>query len=31
VSFSTPGGQRIAIYERSRPGVEEHFLGRRDF
>jgi hypothetical protein len=31
VSFSTPGGQRIAIYERSRPGVEDHFLGRRDF
>jgi hypothetical protein len=31
VSFSTPGGQRVAIYERSRPGVEEHFIGRRDF
>jgi hypothetical protein len=31
VSFVTPGGQRIAIYERSRPGVEDHFLGRRDF
>lgn len=31
VSFSTPGGQRVALYERSRPGVEEHFIGRRDF
>lgn len=31
VSFSTPGGQRIAVYERSRSGVEDHFLGRRDF
>jgi hypothetical protein len=31
VSFTTPGGQRIAVYERSRPGVEDHFLGRRDF
>ena len=31
VSFTTPGGQRVALYERSRPGVEEHFLGRRDF
>lgn len=31
VSFRTPGGQRVAVYERSRPGVEEHFLGRRDF
>jgi hypothetical protein len=31
VSFITPGGQRIAIYERSRPSVEEHFMGRCDF
>lgn len=31
VSFTTPGGQRVAVYERSRPGVEEHFMGRRDF
>lgn len=31
VSFSTPGGQRVALYERSRPGVEKHFIGRRDF
>lgn len=30
-SFRTPGGQRIAIYERTRPEVERHFLGRRDF
>jgi hypothetical protein len=30
-SFTTPGGQRIAIYERSRPEVEAHFAGRRDF
>ena len=31
VSFTTPGGQRLAVYERSRPFVEEHFIGRRDF
>ncbi len=31
-SFTTPGGQRLAIYELSRPGVEEaSFVGRRDF
>ena len=30
-SFVTPGGQRIALYERTRPEVEEHFVGRRDF
>ena len=30
-SFKTPGGQRIAVYELSRPQVAEHFLGRRDF
>jgi len=30
-SFRTPGGQRIAVYERTRPFVEEHFIGRRDF
>jgi hypothetical protein len=30
-SFIAPGGQRIAIYQRSRPEVEEHFAGRRDF
>jgi len=30
-SFRTPGGQRIAVYERSRPEVEDHFAGRHDF
>ncbi|MEA2537778.1 MAG: hypothetical protein QOF11_2012 [Chloroflexota bacterium] len=30
-SFITPGGQRIAVYERTRPDVEDHFAGRRDF
>ncbi len=30
-SFRTPGGQRIAVYERSRPEVEDHFAGRYDF
>ena len=30
-SFTAPGGQRIAVYERSRPEVEAHFAGRRDF
>jgi hypothetical protein len=30
-SFITPGGQRLAVYELARPGVEEHFAGRRDF
>jgi len=30
-SFTAPGGQRIAMYERSRPGVVESFRGRRDF
>ena len=30
-SFTAPGGQRIALYERSRPGVVESFRGRRDF
>jgi hypothetical protein len=30
-SFSAPGGQRLAIYELSRPGVEASFEGRRDF
>ncbi len=30
-SFHGPGGQRIAIYELSRPGVEASFVGRRDF
>ena len=30
-SFVTPGGQRIALYEAARPGVVQHFLGRKDF
>jgi hypothetical protein len=30
-SFRTPGGVRLAIYELTRPGVAEHFAGRRDF
>lgn len=30
-SFAAPGGQRIAIYEASRPFVVEGFSGRRDF
>ena len=30
-SFVAPGGQRIAIYEASRPFVVESFRGRRDF
>jgi len=30
-SFVTPGGHRLAIYERTRPDVEASFIGRRDF
>jgi hypothetical protein len=30
-SFETPGGHRLALYERSRPIVLESFEGRRDF
>jgi hypothetical protein len=30
-SFTAPGGQHIAIYERTRPEVEAHFAGRFDF
>ena len=30
-SFTGPGGHRLAIYERTRPGVEQSFEGRRDF
>ena len=30
-SFAGPGGHRLAIYERTRPGVEAGFEGRRDF
>jgi len=28
--FSDPGGQRLAVYERVRPGVERSFEGRFD-
>jgi catechol 2,3-dioxygenase-like lactoylglutathione lyase family enzyme len=27
-TFRAPGGQRLAVYERTRPGVDEHFAGR---
>ena len=30
-SLMLPGGHRIAIYEPTRPGVTDHFMGRRDF
>jgi len=30
-SFRAPGGQRIALYELTRPDVEAHFEGRFDF
>jgi hypothetical protein len=30
-TFIAPGGQRLAIYELTRPGVEESFVGRMDF
>jgi hypothetical protein len=30
-SFTGPGGHRLAIYERTRPDVEQSFEGRRDF
>ena len=30
-SFVTPGGQRIAVYQLTRPQVIGHFEGRRDF
>jgi hypothetical protein len=29
--FRTPGGQRLAIYELTRPDVGARFAGRRDF
>ena len=31
VSFATPGGQRVAIYQLARPEVAKHFEGRMDF
>jgi len=30
-SFTAPGGQRLAIYELTRPEVGDSFAGRRDF
>jgi catechol 2,3-dioxygenase-like lactoylglutathione lyase family enzyme len=30
-TFQSPGGQRIGLYERTRPEVDEHFAGRADF
>ena len=30
-SFATPRGHRLALYELARPGVLEHFMGRKDF
>jgi len=29
-SFRAPGGQRFAVYELTRPGVDRHFHGRID-
>ena len=29
-SFRAPGGQRLAVYELTRPGAAEHFAGRFD-
>ena len=31
ISFATPGGQRIAIYQLTRPGAAQSFVGRMDF
>jgi hypothetical protein len=30
-TFAAPGGQRLAIYQLTRPEVGDHFAGRRDF
>jgi catechol 2,3-dioxygenase-like lactoylglutathione lyase family enzyme len=30
-TFSSPGGQRLGLYELTRPGVDAHFAGRADF
>lgn len=29
-TFTASGGQRLAVYELTRPGATEHFLGRFD-
>jgi hypothetical protein len=31
VTFRSPGGQRLGLYELTRPEVDEHFTGRADF
>jgi hypothetical protein len=31
ISFATPGGQRVAAYQLTRPEVAKHFVGRTDF
>ena len=31
VTFDSPGGQRIGLYELTRPEVTDHFAGRADF
>jgi predicted enzyme related to lactoylglutathione lyase len=30
-TFRSPGGQRLGLYELTRPQVDEHFRGRADF
>ncbi len=30
-SLRSPGGQRLAIYELTRPGADQHLAGRHDF
>ena len=30
-ALRTPGGQRLAFYELTRPGADEHLSGRHDF
>jgi hypothetical protein len=30
-TFRSPGGQRLGLYQLTRPEVDEHFIGRADF
>ena len=30
-TFRSPGGQRLGLYQLTRPQVDEHFAGRADF
>jgi predicted enzyme related to lactoylglutathione lyase len=30
-TFQSPGGQRLGLYQLTRPEVDEHFVGRADF